>query len=86
MARKKYSTRSHLQAARDEVARDYNRFYSFLDITRGITSRKDEFVLMGERRVAYRQMEGIAQKYPHDNTLRNKLDEAERALWLHGRQ
>ena len=83
MTKKKYSAEA--QAARDEVSRDYNEFYSLFDITRGMAPRKDAIILMGERKAAYTQMNEIARRHPHDNTLKNKLDEAERAVWPNGR-
>jgi hypothetical protein len=71
-----------------EVARDYNSFYSFLDVARGISgfSERDSPALRRDlKTTAYQRMEGIVEKYPVDSVLRNKLDEAERAIWPNGR-
>ena len=84
MTKKKYSAGE--QAARDEVSRDYNLFYSLFDITRGMAPMKDRIILMGEKKVAYTQMDEIARRHPHDSALKNKLDEAERAVWPNGRK
>jgi hypothetical protein len=84
MTKKKYS--SEAQAARDEVATDYNLFYSLFDITRGMAPMKDRIILMGEKKAAYAQMDEIARKHSHDSALKNKLDEAERAVWPNGRR
>lgn len=34
----------------------------------------------------YEKMQAIMEKYPKNNSLKNKLDEAERYIWPHGRK
>ncbi|MEI7718660.1 MAG: hypothetical protein WCI72_02240 [archaeon] len=72
-----------------EVARDYNSFYSYLDVARGLGEfgERDSPALRRDlKTTAYQRMEGIAEKYPVDSVLQNKLDEAERVIWPHGRR
>ena len=72
-----------------EVARDYNSFYSYLDVARGLVGfgERDSPALRRDlKTTAYQRMGGIAEKYPIDSVLQNKLDEAEKAIWPCGRR
>ena len=37
-------------------------------------------------RTLYHKMKEVSEKYPQNNSLKNKLDEAEKAIWPHGKR
>jgi hypothetical protein len=84
MTKKEYA-RTTEENTRKEAATDYNKFYTYFDVTRGLI-KIGRPILMPERREAYDKMIEISAKYPHDNTLKNKLDEADAIVWPTGRK
>ena len=89
--REKEITESIARAERiaQRVATDYNTFYSYLDVARGLTgaSERDSSALRRDlKTTAYEKMCVLAGKYSSDSVLQSKLEEAERAIWPKGRR
>ena len=64
----------------EKVLGDMYAFFGYLDVIRGTTENPAESrVSRREIEVKYRKMIEIAQNYPGENTLQNKLDEVARA-------
>jgi hypothetical protein len=60
-----------------EAVEDVCQFHRYLEV---IELRQD--YVLAKR--LYLKMEAIVEKYPRNNSLKNKLDEAGRYIWPHG--
>jgi hypothetical protein len=78
MMRMVYDSIDHLdEPTREEMRSDIHQFYSYFDEIRGVSERTQRWDRAAMAKM-YGQMTKIAEKYPQDNVLKNKLDEVER--------
>lgn len=61
-----------IQGKVQETVEDINKFYTYFDVVRGFVEGAE----MKDRKVAYKQMLFIRERYPTNPVLANKLDEA----------
>ncbi|VVB79372.1 Uncharacterised protein [uncultured archaeon] len=81
-----YSGQISVETLISEAVEDVCQFHRYLDKIESLSrgrygcSGSDQEIKM------YSHMQTIMEKYPKNNSLKNKLDEAEKLVWPNGRQ
>ncbi len=65
-----------VQALTDKAVQDTCSFFAYYDVVRGLVKNARK----GDRKRAYEEMQALQKKYPRNNVLKNKLDDAKEYL------